>query len=103
MGILLYVIRLHKTHPILSNMTFEKDVFISYAHLDDKPLDETAKGWISEFHKLLKTRLEQTIGYDVNIWRDERLTGNEVFAPEIEAQLPKLKVMVSIITPRYVQ
>ena len=82
-------------------MKFEKDVFISYAHLDDKPLDEGAKGWITDFHKLLETRLNQTIGYEINIWRDEKLTGNEVFAPEIESQLPKLKVMVSIITPRY--
>jgi hypothetical protein len=84
-------------------MKFEKDVFISYAHLDDKPLDESAKGWVTDFHNLLKTRLEQTVGADMNIWRDERLSGNEFFAPEIEAQLPKLKVMVSIITPRYVQ
>ena len=84
-------------------MNYEKDVFISYAHLDDKPLDESAKGWVSDFHKMLKTRLEQTIGHDINVWRDERLTGNEIFAPEIEAQLPKLKVMVSIITPRYVE
>lgn len=84
-------------------MKFEKDVFISYAHMDDKPLDENAKGWVTDFHKLLKTRLEQTIGHEVNVWRDERLAGNEVFAPEIEAQLPLLKVMVSIITPRYVE
>lgn len=82
-------------------MKFEKDVFISYAHLDDKPLDEGARGWISDFHKLLETRLEQTIGYEINIWRDEKLTGNEVFGPEIESQLPLLKVMVSIVTPRY--
>ncbi len=84
-------------------MKFEKDVFISYAHLDDKPLDQTANGWVSDFHHLLKIRLEQTVGADMNIWRDEQLAGNEIFAPEIEAQLPKLKVMVSIITPRYVQ
>ncbi len=89
--------------PHLSNMKFEKDVFISYAHLDDKPLDEGTKGWITEFHKLLQTRLEQTIGHDLNVWRDERLTGNEVFGPEIAAQLPKLKVMISIVTPRYVE
>ena len=77
-------------------MKFEKDVFISYAHLDDIPLDEGAKGWITDFHKLLETRLEQTIGHDINIWRDEKLAGNEVFALEIESQLPKLKVMVSV-------
>lgn len=83
-------------------MDFEKDVFISYAHLDDKPLDDGTLGWISDFHKLLQTRLEQTMGKSLNIWRDERLTGNEIFGPEIESQLPKMKVMVSIITPRYI-
>ncbi|MBE7170256.1 MAG: TIR domain-containing protein [Williamsia sp.] len=83
-------------------MKFDKDVFISYAHLDDKPLDEGTRGWITDFHKLLQTRLEQTIGHELNIWRDERLSGNEVFAPEIAAQFPKMKIMVSIITPRYV-
>src|SRR4051812_39310088 len=82
-------------------MKFEKDVFISYAHLDDKPLDDGAKGWISDFHSLLETRLEQTVGHEILIWRDEKVTGNEVFAPEIEAQLPALKLMVTIITPRY--
>jgi hypothetical protein len=82
-------------------MKFDKDIFISYAHLDDVPLDEGAKGWISDFHTLLETRLEQTIGHDILIWRDAKLTGNEVFAPEIESQLPALKIMVSIITPRY--
>ena len=50
---------------------------------------------------LKNTRLEQTIGYEINIWRDEELTGNEIFAAEIDSQLPELKVMVSIITPRY--
>ncbi len=92
---------LPKTNPLLSTMQFDKDVFISYAHLDDKPLDEGAKGWITDFHTLLETRLEQTIGHEILIWRDEKLTGNEVFAPEIESQLPSLKLMVAVITPRY--
>jgi hypothetical protein len=82
-------------------MKFDKDIFISYAHLDDTPLDEGAKGWITDFHTLLETRLEQTIGHEILIWRDAKLSGNEVFAPEIESQLPRLKIMVSIITPRY--
>lgn len=83
-------------------MKFEKDVFISYAHLDDKPLHEGTRGWITDFHRLLQTRLEQTIGRELNIWRDERLTNNEVFGNEIVAQFHKMKIMVSIITPRYV-
>ena len=83
-------------------MKFEKDVFISYAHMDNVPIDQGAEGWITDFHKLLETRLEQTIGHDVKIWRDERLTGNTEFTPEIESQFPSLKVMVSVITPRYI-
>jgi TIR domain len=82
-------------------MPSNKEIFISYAHLDDKPLDDGAKGWITDFHALLETRLQQTIGYEIDIWKDERLTGNEVFGAEIEAQLHALKLMVSIVTPRY--
>ena len=82
-------------------MKFDKDVFISYAHIDDAPLDEGAAGWITDFHILLETRLQQTIGKKIIIWRDQELSGNEFFAKTIESQLPSLKLMVSIITPRY--
>lgn len=85
----------------VSEYSFDKDVFISYAHLDDKPLDEGTLGWISDFHKLLEIRLEQTMGKSLNIWRDERLTGNDSFSPEIESQFAKSKIMIAIITPRY--
>ncbi|HYV91305.1 MAG TPA: hypothetical protein VE978_05965 [Chitinophagales bacterium] len=84
-------------------MNFEKDIFISYAHIDDEPMSEGMKGWISEFHKSLEVRLSQLLGSHPVIWRDARLQGNDFFGPEIVAQFPKLKVMMSIITPRYVK
>jgi len=84
-------------------MSFEKDIFISYAHIDDEPMSEGMKGWISEFHKSLEVRLSQLLGSHPVIWRDARLQGNDFFAPEIVAQFPKLKVMMAIITPRYVK
>ncbi len=37
-------------------MKFDKDIFISYGHLEDKPLDEDTKGWISDFHSLPETK-----------------------------------------------
>lgn len=38
------------------------DLFISYAHLDNRPLSEGQKGWISSFHKSLEVRLGQLLG-----------------------------------------
>lgn len=86
-------------------MEFDKDVFISYAHLDNLTIDKDATGWITDFHQYLQFRLPQLVKgpQQLNIWRDERLTGNEIFGPEIEAQLPKMKVMVSVVTPSYIE
>lgn len=84
-------------------MNFEKDVFISYAHVDDVPMTEGMKGWISELHEYLQNRVFQITGVKPVIWRDARLQGNDFFAPEIVAQFPKLKVLVSVITPRYLK
>lgn len=36
---------------------FEDDIFISYAHIDNKALTEGQKGWISHFHEALEIRL----------------------------------------------
>ena len=49
------------------------DIFISYAHLDDKPLTEGQKGWITKFHRILQVRLGQLLGVEPTIWRDPKL------------------------------
>ena len=84
-------------------MNFEKDIFISYAHLDEKEVGDDIKGWVSDFHETLQTLVSQKWGRTPQIWRDDRLQGNDFFAPEILAQFPKLKLLISIITPRYLQ
>ena len=35
------------------------DIFISYAHLDNKPLIEGKPGWISSLHRLVEIRAAQ--------------------------------------------
>lgn len=84
-------------------LDFEKDIFISYAHIDDEALIEGEKGWITEFHRALEVRLSQLLGERPNIWRDSRLDGNHVFSDEIISQFPKVALLVSILTPRYVK
>ena len=71
-------------------MSFETDVFISYAHIDNLPLKEGEKGWVAKFHRALEVRLSQLLGEKPRIWRDQKLQGNDFFGEEIVDQFPKL-------------
>src|SRR4051812_13535122 len=84
-------------------MKFETDVFISYAHLDNKPLTAAeGEGWVSRLHASLSDFLSTRMGRQAEIWRDRKLQGNDIFAEEIVAQLPKAAVLVAVLTPCYV-
>ena len=78
------------------------DIFISYAHVDNESLTEGQKGWISQFHRTLEIRLRQLLGENPNIWRDQKLTGTDIFDEKIINTFDQTKLMVSIVTPRYI-
>lgn len=82
-------------------MRFEKHLFISYAHIDNEPLTPEQKGWITRFHASLEALLSMRMGGKAMIWRDNKLQGNDVFADEIVAQFSQTAVLVSVLTPRY--
>src|ERR1700752_851655 len=84
-------------------MQFPKDIFISYAHIDDESLIESQKGWISEFHRAIEIRLAQLLGRRPVIWRDPSLQGNHLFDKQIVDQFANVAIMISILTPRYVK
>ncbi len=84
-------------------MQFNKDIFISYAHIDDESMVASQKGWITEFHRALDIRLAQLLGRRPNIWRDLSLQGNHIFDQQIVSQFSQVAVMISILTPRYVK
>ena len=79
------------------------DVFISYAHIDDQALTEGQKGWITQFHRILEVRLGQLLGEKPRIWRDLKIQGNDVFDDKIITAFKDAKVMVSIMSPRYMK
>jgi len=81
--------------------SFEKDLFISYAHIDNQPLTPGELGWITKFHDLLKNLLATRMGGEARIWRDDKLQGNDMFADEIVDQFSQTAVLVSVLTPRY--
>lgn len=84
-------------------MKFEKDLLISYAHIDNEVFIEGEKGWITAFHRSLEIRLAQLIGRKPVIWRDAKLQGNDDFSQEILDQFPNIALLVSIVSPRYVR
>jgi TIR domain len=82
---------------------FETHLFISYAHIDNQPLSPDQQGWVSRFHASLEAMLSMRLGRKALIWRDKKLAGNDVFADEIVAQFPKTALLISVLTPRYVE
>jgi hypothetical protein len=86
-----------------SIQTFVDDVFISYRHLDNELLDDHGKGWIDNFHERFESVLGEALGYEPTIWRDPRLPGNAYFADVLEERIQKTAVVISIISPGYLQ
>ncbi|HNI47520.1 MAG TPA: TIR domain-containing protein [Zoogloea sp.] len=84
-------------------MKYARQIFISYAHLDNQPLTADQAGWVSLFHATLQTLLSQRLGAPADIWRDDKLRGNDVFSDEILGQLAGTALFVSILTPRYLK
>ena len=82
---------------------WENDIFISYAHLDNEPLVQGTEGWISNFHHALQVRLRQLMGGEVTLWRDAKLNGNDLFGDKLVERLPRVALLVSILSPRYVK
>lgn len=82
-------------------MAFDKDLFISYAHIDNQPLTEERQGWVSRFHATLAAQLSMRLGTTARIWRDDKLRGNDVFPDEITRQFARTAVMLSVLSPRY--
>ena len=83
-------------------MSFDNDVFFSYAHLDNESFIEGQPGWISNFERALKVRLGQLLGREARVWRDPKLQGNDFFGDTLLEQLPNVATLVTVLSPRYV-
>ncbi len=82
---------------------FESEIFISYAHIDNLPLAEGQRGWVEDFHRSLQIRLQQLLGEELSVWRDKKLQGNDYFDDALIHRFPRIAVLVSILSPRYLQ
>jgi serine/threonine protein kinase len=78
------------------------DVLLSYAAIDDYPLQDGKPGWVSQLHRNLEVRMEQLSGEKVHIAR----LPEDAITPLIEAELlqrvPHAKAMISVVSPPFI-
>lgn len=84
-------------------MRFIGDAFISYAHLDNVELVEGRKGWVANLHRALEVRVAQLLGKPPQIWRDPKLSGNDLFETSILERLNRVAILVAVVSPRYLK
>lgn len=80
---------------------FEHDVFISYAHIDNRPDREGELGWVEQFERALKLRLLKRFGREVDVWRDPELARSQRFDPVIEAAVRGSAIMLCLVSKSY--
>ena len=87
-------------------MSFECDAFISYSHIDNIGLIDGSKGWITNLHWALETRLAQLLGEEASsqgVAAIRNQAGNDDFAITLVDQLKHVAVLVAVVSPRYVK
>ena len=82
-------------------MTFTNDVFISYRHMDNRPVSGNT-GWIDDFEEKLTAQLAFKLGHDPVIWRDPVLRGSEFFEDVILKKIAQSKVFIAVLSPGYI-
>jgi hypothetical protein len=83
--------------------SYDYDIFISYAHVDNTTLTNENTGWIDIFHKLLQITLDRKIGQAnvLKIWRDKKLDGNQYFDQTISEVIKKSAIFIACISNGY--
>ncbi len=81
--------------------SYTNDIFVSYSHIDNAPMADR-RGWVDVFHEHLENFVNVHFGRRTSVWRDPRLEGGEIFSDEIEQQLRASAVLVSVLSPGYV-
>lgn len=84
--------------------SFEHDIFISYARVDDQIDPDEAAGWVTRFHEYLERRLSQRFGRRgvVSLWRDTREMGGSTFFDEaIQRAINGSAIFLALNSPGY--
>lgn len=82
--------------------SYDHDVFVSYARIDDEPLVGAQRGWVTTLIHNLQTVVRQKLGSkDFLIWMDHQLAGNRALNPAIMTTLSNTATLLVILSPGY--
>jgi TIR domain len=93
--------------------SYEHDIFISYAHIDNEPLFGAQEGWVTTLVNNLKNLLGVKLGcVEVgkaeavkkevySLWMDYKLRGNEPVTPDIDKCLKNSATFLPILSTSY--
>jgi hypothetical protein len=80
------------------------EVFISYAHDDDKSLTDDARGWITGLADRLQKLLGmQKGGSSVTVWMDHRLEPQKRVDVALADRVGRADCFVAVLSPRYLE
>jgi len=84
---------------------YKYDIFVSYAHVDNKPLPGADKGWVTTLVQALETRLSQRLGRSefYKLWIDDELSRHNKITPQIIKTLENSAVIIIILSPGYIK
>lgn len=82
---------------------FRYDVFLSYAHVDDQPLEDDKPGWVTTFSNHLKKLLAQRLGRAdaFDLWMDHDLKHSGGVTPQIMDILNETAILLVVLSPGY--
>ena len=87
---------------------FDQDIFISYAQVDNEPLNfnDREVRWVSHLKEQLQKRVDQKLGRKgaSKIWMDlDDLAGNESVTPAIDSAIHKTAALVVVLSDGYLR
>lgn len=81
---------------------FEVDGFISYAHVDDHPLEEGQPGWVTNLHNDLQHFLNSLLAEDASLYHDRsKMRGNDSVDETLAQLLSRAGVFIPVLTKRF--
>lgn len=89
--------------PISVEVLKESDIYITYAQVDDKPIQSGRNGWVSQFHRNLLVRLEQLSGESIKMIQHPNFGSVDETHQALLESLPVVKALVSVVSPPFVK
>jgi hypothetical protein len=83
---------------------YQFDLFVSYAHVDNTPMEPADHGWVDALVRILESALNMKLGRrDIaSIWRDSQsLRGNHEVTGHINEQVKRSALLLVVLSPGY--